>query len=241
MKTYECSSCGRSAKVVVWGFTLLARDGWNIAPVTNPPGAAERAWLCDECAEREAAARDALTKSVSTRPAARADSRKKPALRVLVVDDHVLLLRCIARLLSGCETVLTTSPRHALEMLLTGGEFDVIVCDVMMPDVTGPELYERCAACSPDLGRRFLFASSDPVGSRRAIDEAAARVGAGHVLPLLKKPLSRAGLVAAVQAVARGAAHASGTYVLHLPESAEPVRSEPAATKPPRRSSTGFR
>jgi CheY-like chemotaxis protein len=160
---------------------------------------------------------------------------------VLVVDDHVLLLRCMARLLSGCETVLTTSPRHALEMLLAGDTFDVIVCDVMMPDVTGPELYERCVAHSPELGRRFLFASSDPIGSRRAIDEAAARVGAPHLPPLLRKPITRAGLNAAVQAVARGVAHSSGTYVLQLPAGAEAAPAREPAAKPPRRSSTGFR
>jgi CheY-like chemotaxis protein len=238
MKTSECSECGRAANAHVWGFALLARDGWNIAPTTNPPGAAERAWLCQGCAARAELARQAIARrNGSTHP------RSVHGLRVLIVDDHVLLLRCMARLLRGCDTVLTTSPREALAILLGGGEFDVILCDVMMPEVTGPELYERCFAHSPALGKRFLFASSDPITARPAIDEAAERVGASHAPPLLRKPVSEATLTAAVSGVVAQAAHASGTYVL-LPDRADKSpRADTGASpeKPMRRSSHGFR
>src|SRR5450432_3759450 len=100
MKTSECSQCGRAENAHVWGFALLARDGWNIAPMTNPPGAAERAWLCEACASRAELARQAIARrNGSTRP------RSGRATRVLIVDDHVLVLRSMARLLGDWETV----------------------------------------------------------------------------------------------------------------------------------------
>jgi CheY-like chemotaxis protein len=126
--------------------------------------------------------------------------------------------------------------------LLAGGEFDVILCDVMMPEVTGPELYERCFAHSPALARRFVFMSSEPMAARRAIDEAAQRVGAMQVPKLLRKPVSQATLTAALSAVAAETTHASGTYVLHLPHGAsgDPLADTlPDPAQPARRSSHG--
>jgi len=237
MKASECSECGRAATAHAWGFALLARDGWDIAPATNPPGAAERAWLCPECAARSALARQIIARrNGSTRP------RSAHPVRVLIVDDHVLLLRSMARVLGEYETVLTTSPRNAFALLLADGEFDVIICDVMMPEVTGPELWERCFVHSPALARRFVFASSDPIAARRAIDEAAERVGATQVPKLLRKPVSQATLTAAVSAVAAGTTHTSGTYVLHLPERGpcDPL-ADTLPEKPARRSSHGSR
>jgi CheY-like chemotaxis protein len=241
MNICNCSVCGYSVDARVWGFAVLARDGWAITPTTNPPGAAERGWLCAECAAHSARARDAVAKQIGPKSAPSRAGAARP-LHVLVVDDHVLLLRCVARLLSGYETVLTTNPRHALELLLAGGEFDVIVCDVMMPEVTGPQLYERCFAHSPELAQRFLFMSSDPIAARRAIDEVAARIRAAQVPPLLRKPIAQATLLAAVSAIGRAASHPSGTYLLRLPGQLE---SEPEARsaidKPVRGSSSGTR
>ena len=228
MNWCECSQCGVSAAGLVWGFGLLAKHGWGLTPATDPPGAAERSWLCAACGSRAESMARTVARFASPKPrasappaapaAARTRGSAGQQLRVLVVDDHVLMLRSMVRMLAGCETVTTTSAQEALELLLGGAQFDVIVSDVMMPGLTGPELYARCFRHSPELARRFVFASADPVVARRRIDETAARVGSPQAPPLLSKPTSRAALLAAVSAVAANAPHESGTYVMKLTE-----------------------
>jgi CheY-like chemotaxis protein len=215
MRVFECSQCGVSADGHVWGFALLATQAWGIAAATNPPGAAERAWLCSTCSTRaENVARGLSKLSASKPPPERAREGKR--LKVLIVDDHLLMLRSMVRMLAGCETVITTSPREAWAVLQSV-HFDVVVSDVMMPEISGPELFARCHARSPELARRFVFASADPLLAARQIERTVEAIGATHTPPLLAKPTSRAALMAAVAAVARGTAHESGTYELRLP------------------------
>ncbi|MEI9938167.1 MAG: response regulator [Pseudomonadota bacterium] len=214
MRVFECSQCGVSADGHVWGFALLATQGWGVAAATNPPGAAERAWLCEACCARaESVARGLGMRSAPKVQRERA--REGQRLKVLIVDDHLLMLRSMVRMLAGCETMITTSPREAWGVLQSV-HFDVIVSDVMMPEISGPELYTRCFARSPELARRFIFASADPMLAQREIERAVQAVGAAQSPPLLAKPTSRSALMAAVATVARGAAHESGTYELRL-------------------------
>lgn len=214
MRVFECSQCGVSADGHVWGFALLATQGWGIAAATNPPGAAERAWLCEACCTRaENLARGLGKLSASKRP--REPEREGQRLKVLIVDDHLLMLRSMVRMLAGCETVITTNPREAWSVLQST-HFDVVVSDVMMPELSGPELYARCHAHSPELARRFIFASADPILAQREIDRTVQALGVTQAPPLLAKPTSRSALLSAVSNVARGAAHESGTYVLRL-------------------------
>ena len=213
MRVFECSQCGVSAGGHAWGFTLLASQGWGIAPATNPPGAAERAWLCEACCARA----ESVARGVGKRPGPK-PQRERPRegqrLKVLIVDDHLLMLRSLVRMLAGCETVITTSPREAWTVLQSV-PFDVIVSDVMMPEISGPELYARCFAHSPELARRFVFTSADPILAQKEIERTVQAVGAPQAPPLLAKPTSRSALMTAVAAVARGT-HESGTYVLRL-------------------------
>jgi CheY-like chemotaxis protein len=97
-------------------------------------------------------------------------------------------------------------------MLGTGPRFDVIVSDVMMPEMTGPELYARSCVRSPDMADRFIFASGDPMTARRLVASAASYVGAVRTPPLLPKPIWKAALVSAVIAAGSCNSSESGTY-----------------------------
>jgi CheY-like chemotaxis protein len=78
--------------------------------------------------------------------------------RVLVVDDEVAVGRTIQRLLGDRhEVVVVTSGAEAIAVLEAGGAFDVVLCDMSMPDVTGMEVYTRTTASHPDLAERFVF------------------------------------------------------------------------------------
>jgi CheY-like chemotaxis protein len=225
MKDCQCSQCGVSAMAPVWGFALLIQKGWSIAPLTNPPGAAERAWLCADCGVRAEGVARGLGRMFAHKPQPERAHKSEP-LKILIVDDHELVLRSTVRMLAGCETVVVTSPQEALSLLQSDHQFDVILSDVMMPEMTGPELYERCSERSPELARRFLFASAAPALAARLIDQAVARVGAERAPPLLSKPTLRSTLVTAEAAEAANASHRSGTYELRLPTDARSERNE---------------
>ena len=82
----------------------------------------------------------------------------KSAARVLVVDDEPLILEAIRTVLSKDFAVaVTTLPEQALAWMTSGSRFDVILCDVMMPNMTGIELRDRLLAFAPELAARIVF------------------------------------------------------------------------------------
>jgi PAS domain S-box-containing protein len=79
--------------------------------------------------------------------------------RILVVDDEPLVGRAVSRTLaSSHEVVVLTSALAALERLTSPDEtFDAVLCDLMMPEMTGMELYARLVAAAPALAARTIF------------------------------------------------------------------------------------
>ena len=79
--------------------------------------------------------------------------------RVLVVDDDGAVLRAMTRLLSSDHDVVALDDsREALRRLVDESEaFDVVFCDLMMPHVTGMELFTRVRVARPSLASRFVF------------------------------------------------------------------------------------
>ncbi len=82
--------------------------------------------------------------------------------RVLLVDDEEAVLRVVARTLGGeHEVVAVSDPRLAVARLLDAREsFDVVICDLMMPHLSGMELYRRTLAARPEIAARFVFVSA---------------------------------------------------------------------------------
>jgi PAS domain S-box-containing protein len=77
--------------------------------------------------------------------------------RVLIVDDDAGVAKALARVLRAHDVVLATNGREALDLLVAGRIFDVILCDMMMPVMSGMELYAQLAATLPDLARKIVF------------------------------------------------------------------------------------
>ncbi len=77
-------------------------------------------------------------------------------VRILVVDDDELLGRAVKRMLMPYDVTLASGGGEALEEVAEE-DFDVILCDIMMPEISGPEFYHRLADVRPDLQARVLF------------------------------------------------------------------------------------
>ncbi|HEX8109573.1 MAG TPA: PAS domain S-box protein [Kofleriaceae bacterium] len=82
-----------------------------------------------------------------------------PRRRVLVVDDEALICRTIEQVLSESHDVAVATTGSDALALVASRKFDCILCDVMMPDMNGHELYRQVAAQHPGLERRFVFMS----------------------------------------------------------------------------------
>jgi len=83
---------------------------------------------------------------------------RRPVPRVLIVDDHLEMARSVARLLGGdVDAVTVASGPDALARIADSDRFDLVLCDVMMPGMTGIELFERVRAIDPATAAAFVF------------------------------------------------------------------------------------
>lgn len=80
--------------------------------------------------------------------------------RVLVIDDEPAIGRAMCRVLQGEHDVfVVTDAREALPRIAAGEGFDVVFCDLMMPGMTGMDLFEALRESQPELSRRIVFVS----------------------------------------------------------------------------------
>jgi len=98
-------------------------------------------------------------------PSAKASRSTRPA-RVLVVDDDELVTRALVRVLGDCKVAVASKARDALARVEKGERFDVIVCDLMMPNMTGMDLYDAMMQIAPDQVERMIFLSGGAVTTR---------------------------------------------------------------------------
>jgi signal transduction histidine kinase len=78
--------------------------------------------------------------------------------RILVVDDEPLIGRVIGTALKSEHDVVTVPhAADALALLEHGHKFDVVLCDLVMPDISGPEFYATVKGSWPTLAARLVF------------------------------------------------------------------------------------
>jgi PAS domain S-box-containing protein len=106
--------------------------------------------------------------------------------RVLIIDDEPLVGVALQRMLSSEHEVVTEeSAQLALGRIDAGEKFDVILCDLMMPDVSGIDFYEALQRAPTGPGQRVIFMTGGAFTP--SARDFLARVSA----PVLGKPIDR--------------------------------------------------
>ncbi len=105
--------------------------------------------------------------------------------RVLVIDDDRLIGESIASALSETHDVeIVTEVCRALDRITAGKRYDVVVCELMMPVMTGMDLYATIVPRDPKLAGRFVFTTTGAFTPRaRAFLESVSN-------PCLPKPIA---------------------------------------------------
>ena len=81
-------------------------------------------------------------------------------MNILVVDDDEVVLTLVGRMLggNGHRITATTDARQAIEAI-ERGDVDVLVADVEMPAMTGPQLVAEARRLRPGLPVLFMCGS----------------------------------------------------------------------------------
>lgn len=98
-----------------------------------------------------------LPRAGAARPAAVAGAARP---RLLLVDDDALVGRALTRLLRNeYDIVYRQQARDALALLESGAEFDIVLCDLVMPGMSGMDLYDAIRGTRPEVASRVIFLS----------------------------------------------------------------------------------
>jgi CheY-like chemotaxis protein len=119
--------------------------------------------------------------SIPTSPAVRAEGTRPPRgsavaaqrRRVLIIDDEPTVVAALARTLGDQhEVVSATGGRQALAIVRDDARFDVILCDLLMPDLTGMEVHAELSRAHPGLEHRIIFMTGGAFtpGARRFLE-----------------------------------------------------------------------
>lgn len=122
-------------------------------------------------------------------------------LRILLVDDEPLVLELLKRSLRDHMVHLARDGRQALEILAARSAdepIDLVFCDLMMPDMSGMELYQHLSRDDPALTERIVFITGGAFNPH--IREFLKNAG-NHCI---EKPFSRSEILRVVQAYREG-------------------------------------
>ena len=117
--------------------------------------------------------------------------------RILVVDDEPAITHVIAAMLSEHDVTVASNGRDARD-LCANESFDCILCDVMMPDMSGPDIHAALREDGRGLEQRIVFMTGGAFTPR------AREFLASVENPCLDKPFSHSGLTDAIAAITRG-------------------------------------
>jgi CheY-like chemotaxis protein len=122
---------------------------------------------------------------VSTAPPAAPRSEETRG-RILVIDDDPGMVRAYRRMLRHHDATVVSSGAEGLKLLAENEDFELILCDLMMPEIDGVQVYAEVMASAPHLAARLVFCTGGAFTTRtrqflEAIENA-----------VVEKPLSHA-------------------------------------------------
>ncbi len=124
--------------------------------------------------------------------------KRGPVARVLMVDDEPALGRSTQLLLAPRHDVVpVTRAREALQRLAEGERFDVILCDLMMPEMNGMEFHAELARSAPEYLARIVFMTGG------AFTDQARQFLEGIGRPHIEKPFTERALLSAIDGIAK--------------------------------------
>jgi CheY-like chemotaxis protein len=77
--------------------------------------------------------------------------------RILIIDDEEMIVSALQEALREHQVMVETEAKAALKRLLGGERFDLVLCDLMMPEMSGMELFTRINDEVPEQAERFIF------------------------------------------------------------------------------------
>jgi CheY-like chemotaxis protein len=104
-----------------------------------------------------------------------------------VVDDEPAIGGAVARVLKRGKTEFESCARRALERVDAGERFDLVLCDVRMPEMNGPEFLNALRGRAPDQARALVFMTG-------ALDERSEADLGRLGVPVLHKPFNHESL-----------------------------------------------
>jgi CheY-like chemotaxis protein len=155
------------------------------------------AWLtlrmaeADNCLSDARVSAERLRESVAPkRPPQQPASNRSPALyrqtlrpaRILIVDDEEKLARAMQRLFRDYDVVVHLSAQGALDRIVRGERFDLILSDVGMPHMSGCRFYDEIRRVAPEQASSLVFVTGG------SADESTEKAVAATGQPVLMKP-----------------------------------------------------
>jgi CheY-like chemotaxis protein len=104
--------------------------------------------------------RDGLTRDPRGQPRRRGDGfdMERQRRRVLVIEDDALLGKMVRRALEPeHDIVVLTSANEALDHIARGERFGLVLCDLMLPGVSGVDFHELVGSLAPELVEHIIF------------------------------------------------------------------------------------
>jgi len=124
--------------------------------------------------------------------------REFPRRRILAIDDEALLLKAYRRMLSDFHVVETAlGGVEGLRALERDPAFDIVLCDLQMPEVSGMALHEAVRRRWPALAERFVFVTGGAFSpdAKRFLEES--------VCAVIQKPFRVEDLLSLIERKAR--------------------------------------